>query len=50
MYPGLVFGTVINFIIKSNLQEERVYLAYRLKSVIEGSQHRNPTQEPRHRN
>lgn len=50
MSLSLVSATVINTMTKSILWEERVYSAYRLKSVIEGSQDRNPKQEPRCRN
>lgn len=50
MSLSLVSATVINTMTKSNLWEERVHLAYKLKSVIEGSQDRNPKQEPRCQN
>lgn len=50
MSLSLVSATVINTMTTSNLLEERVHLAYKLKSVIEESQDRNPKQEPRCRN
>lgn len=50
MWPTLVSVTVINSMTQCNLEVERVYLAYRLKSVVEGSQDKNPKQEPRSRN
>lgn len=41
MSLSLASATVINTVTKSNLEAERVHLAYRLKSVIEGTQNKN---------
>jgi hypothetical protein len=49
MCPRLV-SAVINSITRSNFGEERIYLANRLKFILEGSQDRNPKQKPRGRN